>query len=61
MLQQGEQVELAGSALKANQIPEYLQMIGDKNIFAGKVFAQLKLKRMQEQNNRIDFTLGSTR
>jgi hypothetical protein len=61
MLQQGEQVELAGSALKATQIPEYLQMIGDKNIFAGKVFAQLKLKRMQEQNNRIDFTLGSTR
>ena len=61
MLQQGEQVELAGSALKANQIPEYLQMIGDKNIFKGKVFAQLKLKRMQEQNNRIDFTLGSTR
>lgn len=61
MLQQGEQVELAGSALMAKQIPEYLQMIGEKNIFAGKVFAQLKLERVQEQNNRVDFTLGSTR
>lgn len=61
MLQQGQQVELAGSALKAKQIPEYLQMIGDKDIFAGKVFAQLKLNRVQERNNRVDFTLGSTR
>jgi Tfp pilus assembly protein PilN len=61
MLQQGEQVELAGSALEAKQIPEYLQMIGDKNIFAGKMFAQLKLKRVEERNKRIDFTLGSTR
>jgi hypothetical protein len=61
MLQQGEQVELAGSALEAKQIPEYLQMIGEKNIFAGKMFAQLKLKRVQERNKRIDFTLGSTR
>ena len=61
LLQEGAEVELAGSALMAKQIPDYLQMIGDKNIFGAKVFAELKVKRMQEQRNRIDFTLGSTR
>ncbi len=61
LMQEGAEVELAGSALMAQQIPDYLQMIGDKNIFGGKVFAQLKVKRMQEQGNRVDFTLGSTR
>lgn len=61
LLQEGAEVELAGSALMAKHIPEYLQMIGDKNIFGGKVFARLKVKRMQEQKNRIDFTLGSNR
>lgn len=61
LMQQGEEVELAGSALEARQIPDYLQMIGDNNIFGGKVFAQLKVKRMQEQRNRVDFTLGSNR
>ena len=61
LMQEGEAVELAGSALQAKQIPDYLQMIGDKNIFGGKVFAQLKVRRLQEQRNRVDFTLGSTR
>lgn len=61
LMQEGAGVEIAGSALLAEQIPDYLQMLGDNNIFGGKVFAQLKVKRMQEQRNRIDFTLGSTR
>jgi Tfp pilus assembly protein PilN len=61
LMQEGAEVELAGSALMAEQIPEYLQMIGDNNVFGGKVFAQLKVMRMQEQRNRVDFTLGSTR
>ncbi len=61
LLQEGDQVELDGCALEAKQIPDYLQMIGDRKIFGGKVFAQLKVKRMHEQDNRIDFTLGSTR
>jgi len=61
LMQEGKEVELAGSVLQAKQIPEYLQMISDKNIFGGKVFAELKVKRLQEQRNRIDFTLGSSR
>jgi hypothetical protein len=61
LLQEGAEVELAGSALVAKLIPDYLQMIGDKNIFGGKVFAQLRVKRLQEQKNRIDFTLWSKR
>jgi Tfp pilus assembly protein PilN len=61
LMQEGKEVELAGSALQAKQIPDYLQLIGDKNIFGGKVFAQLKVKRMQEQRTGVDFTLGSTR
>ena len=57
----GNQVELAGSTTTAEFIPDYLKMIGEKDIFAGKVFAELKVRRMQQNDNRIDFTLGSNR
>lgn len=58
----GNQVELAGSTLTAEFIPDYLKMIGEKDVFAGKVFAELKIERMQQNDNRIiDFTLGSSR
>ena len=55
----GEQVLLAGSALQADQVPVYLQLIGDKKIFGGKVFAQLEIKRVQEQDGHVNFILES--
>ena len=59
LLQTGQEIQLAGSALKAEQIPEYLNLLGEKNIFGGKVFSQLKLTRLKEQVDQVDFELNS--
>lgn len=55
----GDDVHLAGSALQADQIPTYLQMIGDQQIFGGKVFAQLTVNRLKERAGQVDFVLES--
>ena len=55
----GDDVHLAGSALQADQIPAYLQMIGDQQIFGGKVFAQLTVNRLKEHAGQVDFVLES--
>ncbi len=59
LLHRGQDVQLAGSALKAEQIPEYLHLLGEKNIFGGRVFARLKLNRLKEQTGQVDFELDS--
>lgn len=59
LLQGGQDVQLSGSAVKAEQIPEYLQLLGEKNIFGGQVFARLKLNRLKERTGQVDFKLDS--
>ncbi|NOQ42247.1 MAG: hypothetical protein GQ563_07080 [Desulfuromusa sp.] len=59
LLQVGQEVQLSGSAVKAEQLPEYLQLLGEKNIFGGQVFARLKLNRLKEQAGQVDFKLDS--
>ena len=59
LLDAGKEVQLAGSALKPEKIPEYLNLLGEKNIFGGQIFARLKLKRLKEQPGQIDFELDS--
>jgi len=59
LLNQGQEVQLAGSALKAELVPEYLHLLGVKNIFGGQVFAQLKLNRLKERAGQVDFELDS--
>ena len=59
LLRGGQDVQLTGSALKPEQIPDYLQLLGEKNIFAGQVFARLKLNRLSERKGQIDFELDS--
>jgi len=61
LLQTGQEIQLAGSALKAEQIPEYLNLLGEKNIFGGQVFSQLKLTRLKEQADQVDFELNSSK
>jgi hypothetical protein len=61
LLQAGQEIQLAGSALKAEQIPEYLHLLGEKNIFGGQVFSQLKLTRLKEQADQVDFELNSSK
>ncbi|MEA3545500.1 MAG: hypothetical protein U9R69_09825 [Thermodesulfobacteriota bacterium] len=59
ILQRGQEVQLFGSALKPEQIPEYLQLLGEKNVFGGQVFARLKLDRLKEKDDQINFRLDS--
>lgn len=59
LLHAGHEVQLAGSALKPESIPEYLQLLGEKNVFGGQVFARLKLNRLKERAGQVDFTLDS--
>ncbi len=58
-LQRGDELRLAGSALKPEQIPEYLKLLGEKNIFGGQVFSRLSLNRLEEQGDIINFELDS--
>ena len=59
-LQGGDELRLAGSALKPEQIPEYLKLLGEKSIFGGQVFSRLSLNRLEEQGEIINFELDST-
>jgi len=59
LLQGGEKVRLTGSTLSPEKVPEYLQLLGEKNIFGGQVFARLKLNRLENKGNRVDFELDS--
>ncbi len=59
LLRTGQGVDISGSAVRAEQIPEYLKLLGDKNVFGGKVFSRLQLKRLEDQGGRIEFNLNS--
>ncbi|MDX2481833.1 MAG: hypothetical protein QNK24_16040 [Desulfuromusa sp.] len=59
LLHGGNEVQLAGSALKPEDIPAYLQLLGEKNVFGGQVFARLKLNRLKERAGQVDFKLNS--
>ncbi|MDX2495864.1 MAG: hypothetical protein QNK27_12945, partial [Desulfuromusa sp.] len=59
LLRGGHEVQLAGSALKPEAIPAYLQLLGEKNVFGGQVFARLKLNRLKERAGQVDFKLDS--
>jgi hypothetical protein len=60
LLDGGTEVQLSGSAVKADTIPDYLDLIGENHIFGGKVFARLKLNRLREQAGQVDFMLESS-
>ena len=59
LLDAGGKVQLVGSALKPEKIPEYLRLLGEKNVFGGQVFSKLKLKRFKERAGQVDFELDS--
>ena len=58
-LRGGDELRLAGSALKPELIPEYLKLLGEKSIFGGQVFSRLALNRLDEQDGVINFELDS--
>lgn len=63
----GTEVQLSGSAVQADRVPDYLALLGEQNIFGGKLFSRLKVQRLHEDNadreddthGRVDFVLES--
>jgi cell division protein FtsB len=55
----GNSIALAGSALRPEQVPQYLQSLGDKGVLGGQVFSRLSLARLQERPGQVDFNLES--
>jgi len=54
-----ESVSLAGTALLPEQVPQYLQLLGEKKVLSGQVFSRLKLARLQERPGQVEFSLES--
>lgn len=55
----GQGVALSGSGVDAERLPDYLQMLSDRQVFGGQLFERLKVERLQEKENRVDFLLES--
>ena len=55
----GQGVALTGSSVDADRLPDYLQMLSDQKIFGGQLFERLRIERLQEKENRVDFLLES--
>ncbi len=50
---------LDGTALHPEQVPEYLQALGERQVFGGKLFSRLSLTRLDKTDGQIDFSLES--
>jgi hypothetical protein len=68
----GTEVRLSGSAVRADRIPDYLTLLGEENIFGGKLFSRLEIQLLDEKDadkgadnkradtdGRVDFVLES--
>ncbi len=58
-LQQGQQVRLYGSAYQAEQVPLYLQRLGQEKAFSGTAFHSVEIARNEEQPGQVDFNLST--
>ena len=54
-----ESIALAGSALRPDQVPQYLQSLGEQRVLGGQVFSRLSIARLQEKSGQVDFSLES--
>jgi hypothetical protein len=54
-----DNIALAGSALRPEQVPGYLQSLGQKNVLGGQVFSRLTLTGLQERPGVVEFSLAS--
>jgi hypothetical protein len=60
LLKRGEEVLLAGSALTAEQVPDYLAELGSQHVFGGRLFSRLQLNRVEKLDGQVDFLLESS-
>lgn len=59
--ERGQEIELSGSALDAEQVPLLAQALGTEAVFASKPFADLRLQRSQAAAGQIDFVISTQR
>ncbi len=50
---------MAGSALRTELVPAYLQLLRDQNVLGGRVFSGLSVNRLAEKPGQVDFELKS--
>jgi Tfp pilus assembly protein PilN len=51
-------IRLQGSALKAELVPEYMQLLRDEHVLGGQLFTELSVSRMPEESGyQVDFEL----
>ena len=55
-----KRVALGGSALRADQVPSYLDHLGEKEVLKGQTFARLSMERVESTGKKINFRLEST-
>lgn len=53
-------VKLSGSALRAENIPEYFNQISNRDLFNGRVFEIFELDRTQGSDWKVDFVIASS-
>ena len=58
-LQQGQQVELGGSAYLPEEVPLYLQRLATEKAFNGTAFHSVVIARNAEQSGQVDFNLST--
>lgn len=58
-LQYGQQVELQGSAYRAEEVPLYLQRLSEEPSFSGTAFQTVVIARNEKYKNRVDFSLST--
>lgn len=56
---QGQEIELTGAALAAEQVPRLAQALGQEAAFAAKHFAELRLNRPNSPTAQVDFVLST--
>ncbi len=57
----GQSISLAGTTVQVEDVPRYLELLGTRNIFGGRVFSRLQLKRLETNAGQVDFELDSAR
>ena len=60
LMERGEEVLLAGSARSAEQVPDYLALLGSQHIFGGRLFSRLQVNRVEKLADQVDFLLESS-
>lgn len=55
----GRELELTGSTLRPEQVPQYLQRLASEPALAGARFQRLEMNRAKDDPGRIDFKLSS--